>query len=209
MREATVITTVFWFFVAFLFAALEIEIEGKYGWAEKLPTWYRTTGLCGRLFGIFNSGRPLTGYHSFMLLVTVALFHAAYFQGLQWTLAEETKTLALYFAWVPCWDFLWFVLNPNYGWSRFRQDSVWWFAKSKWLFGWPLDYYVSWSVSIGLVYASSLLGADTSLLREHLVRLAVFGGMTAIAVVAAPLYRRWYHYMRQSDDREKAGIFHR
>ena len=34
---------VFLFVYALLFAAVEIEIEGEHGWAERLPTWYRVT----------------------------------------------------------------------------------------------------------------------------------------------------------------------
>ncbi len=205
----TVLSAVFWFFTAFLFAGIEIEIEGKHGWAEKLPTWYRTTGFCGRTFGLFNSGRPLTGYHSFMLLITLVLFHVQFVHGTAWTLAGEAKSLALYFAWVPQWDVLWFVLNPSYGWSKFRKDSVWWFGKGPWILGWPMDYYVAWGISIGLAYGASHLNASNEVLMHHMQKLALFVALTGIAVLLSPLYRRWYSYMRRVDDRDKAGIFHK
>ena len=45
---------------AFVFAKLEIEVEGPHGWAEKLPTWrIEHHFLLDWLFG----GRPLTSYH--------------------------------------------------------------------------------------------------------------------------------------------------
>ena len=36
------------FFWAFGLAGIEIEIEGGYGWAERLPTWFRKRGAVGR-----------------------------------------------------------------------------------------------------------------------------------------------------------------
>jgi hypothetical protein len=39
--------------------------------------------------------------------------------------------------------------------------------------------------------------------------LASFLALTAIAILASPLYHSWYRHMRKSDDRDKAGIFHR
>ena len=41
---------VFWCLFAFAITGLEIESEGKYGWAEKMPTWYRTTGFAARVY---------------------------------------------------------------------------------------------------------------------------------------------------------------
>ena len=58
-----VVRILFLFAYALLFALAEIEIEGAHGWAEKLPTWYRVTPRYARLFGLFLSGKPLTGYH--------------------------------------------------------------------------------------------------------------------------------------------------
>ena len=39
--------------LAFVMAAVEVEIEGPYGWAEKLPTPYRVSGPVARSFGPF------------------------------------------------------------------------------------------------------------------------------------------------------------
>ena len=40
---ALIVRTLFLFGYALLFAAVEIEIEGSHGWAERLPTWFRVT----------------------------------------------------------------------------------------------------------------------------------------------------------------------
>jgi hypothetical protein len=73
---ALIASILFWSVFATVIACVEIEIEGRYGWAEKLPTWYRTTGFCARVFGFVAGGKPLTGYHAFMFFVPVMIFHA-------------------------------------------------------------------------------------------------------------------------------------
>ena len=37
-------TALFWYGLAFVIAAMEIESEGKWGWADKAPTWYNRSG---------------------------------------------------------------------------------------------------------------------------------------------------------------------
>jgi hypothetical protein len=49
--------------LAYLFARVEVEIEGEAGWAANLPTWRIEEHL---LLDIFWGGRALTGYHLWM-----------------------------------------------------------------------------------------------------------------------------------------------
>ena len=121
---------VFWFVVALLFAAVEVESEGKRGWAENMPTWYRTSGPAARMYGRLMGGKPLTGYHLFMFFLPLFAMHSAFVSGARWSLASELEQLALYFVWAPMWDYLWFVLNPAYGAGGFKRHRVWWHAKS-------------------------------------------------------------------------------
>ena len=51
MNEVDVGRTLLLFFWAFGLAAIEIEIEGSRGWAERLPTWYLKRGPVGRGYG--------------------------------------------------------------------------------------------------------------------------------------------------------------
>lgn len=122
--------SLFWFALALLFALVEIEAEGKHGRAEKMPTWYRTTGLAARLYGAVMDAKPLTGYHLFMFFIPLLIAHVPFFSGTRWSVAAECAQLALFFAWCVAWDYLWFILNPHYGVKLFSKDSVWWHAQS-------------------------------------------------------------------------------
>ena len=203
-------TSLFWFLVAVIFAAIEIEIEGKHGWAEKTSTWFRTKGFAAKLYGFFMGGKPLTGYHLFMFFLPLLMFHAHFVMGVPWSLEAELMVFALYFVWMPTWDFLWFVLNPYYGVKKFKKQTVWWHVKSHWLFNiTPFDYFFGWGLSVVLAGVAAWFVSDAALLFSHLYLMVWFFFFTVLTILlGAPLYKRWHAKMRQRDDREASGIFH-
>ena len=79
---------------AFCLAGIEIEIEGGYGWAQRLPTWFLKRGLTGRIYGVVMGHRPLTGYHVFAFSIPVIVLHFPYVMGADWSLSAELLTLA-------------------------------------------------------------------------------------------------------------------
>src|SRR5262249_54357836 len=85
-----------------------------------------------RLYGVFMRGKPLTGYHAVMFVLPLWSFHIGFFAGVPWSWPAEAATLAAYMIWVVAWDFIWFLLNPPFGWGRFRKGEVWWHGA-----GWP------------------------------------------------------------------------
>jgi hypothetical protein len=203
MSEIDVGHTLLLFAWALGLAGIEIEIEGGYGWAERLPTWYRRRGGIGRAYGAVMGGRPLTGYHVFAFTIPLVVLHLPFVSGVEWTLARELTALATYFALAVVWDFLWFVLNPAYTVRRFGRGRVWWFAVP-WLWRFPLDYYTGWAASIALAALAALAAGDWEPLRRELWMLAGLAVLTGAVVAAAPLYHRWYRHMRRAgaDDRD-------
>lgn len=143
------------FFVALIaaaacFAKLEIQIEGPAGWAANLPTWRLRNSWLNRLF----PGRPLTGYHLYVLLFIVLVAHLPFAFGLPWTWFGEWKALAfILFFWVVE-DFLWFVLNPHYGLRRFRPQFIEWHRQAWWWLA-PRDYWIASMLAIALYVAAS------------------------------------------------------
>ena len=198
----------FWSLFATVLAAIEIESEGKHGWAHKAPTWYRTTGFWGKAYGLIMGGKPLTGYHAFMFFLPVLIFHAGFFMGAAWSLSAELEAWALYFVWCPLWDYYWFVLNPHYA-GKFKRESIWWHATSPWVFGlFPADYLVGLAVSLGFAGAAAWFAGSAAPIVEHLWLLAGFGVWTVLLHAAAPYYQFWYWRMRTADDRDRTKIFY-
>jgi hypothetical protein len=203
-----VIKSVFLFALAVVMAAIEIESEGKYGWADKAPTWYRTTGIAARIYGLIMSGKPLTGYHTFMFLLPLFIFHVQFIMGNYWTPVGEAMALATYFLVCPCWDFLWFVLNPYYGIKNFRKDKIWWHAKSIWIGPVPLDYIVGLTASILLAAIASYFNDGFFVLKNHLLVIGLILFFIGVTVALAPIYHQWYWFMRHRDERDKVEIFY-
>jgi hypothetical protein len=208
VNEVDVARTLILFAWAFGLAGIEIEIEGGYGWAERLPTWFRKRGPIGRVYGVAMGRRPLTGYHVYAFAIPLLVLHLPFVAGVDWTVAGELRTLATYFALAVVWDYLWFVLNPAYTVRRFERGKVWWF-NVPWIWRFPLDYYMGVLLSVGLAALAALQAGDAGLLRRHLWMLAGLAVLVALTVLAAPLFHRWYRHMRRSgaDDRRLTAMY--
>jgi len=120
---------------AFFFALLEIQIEGKSGWAELLPTWKVKFKWSKFLPGL---ERPLTGYHFYLWLFLFIYPHIS-FVFTDWTFSKELFLLSFILLITLIEDFLWFVFNPHFGLKKFRSKFIPW--HKPWLGPFPLSYY--------------------------------------------------------------------
>ena len=135
--------------LAYLFAKLEIQIEGPDGWAANLPTWrLPKTSRLRRLFG----NREVTGYHVFAFAFMAAAFHLPLILCEQFSLPLEARILASLAVFWVLEDFLWFALNPAFGLARFKPRHIPWHPH--WLGGVPVDYLVMAAFAI-ILYAYS------------------------------------------------------
>jgi hypothetical protein len=200
---ALVLRVLFLFGYALLFALVEIEIEGPHGWAERLPTWFRVRTPAARFYGLFMRGKPLTGYHAVMFVLPLWSFHIGFFAGVSWSWAAEAATLAAYLAWAVVWDLLWFLLNPRFGWARFRKGEVWWHGRT-WIGRFPIDYWGAIAVSLAIAASAHLGSYEHGVLARHAVLLAGFAALTLACGRAAPTYMRWYLHMRRPGADERA-----
>lgn len=121
--------------LAFVFAKVEVQIEGKHGWAANLPTWRIEEHP---LLDIFWGGRPITGYHAWMFTFMAMVFHLPIAFDPHLDLQLEARiigSLALF--WIVE-DFLWFVINPHFGLKRFGRTHIPW--HKQWCGPVPVDY---------------------------------------------------------------------
>jgi len=203
-----IIASIYLFILALLLALIEIEIEGKFGWAEKIPTWYKKTGI-SKAFYLLNGKKPLTGYHLFMLSFLFLIFHLVFFLGLIWTLQKELFILAIFFILSCNWDFLWFVLNPYYTIKNYRKDKIWWFSQSKWVFNiFPIDYVCAFIIASILIITTALYSNNYLIVIDYLTLLITLLALTIITILLSPIYHRWYKEMRKKDERNLIRIFH-
>lgn len=137
--------------ISFTVAQTEIQIEGKDGWAKNLPTWRIKNKLTDLLF----NGNPLTGYHFWMFSSIFLLFHTPFIFNLNWSLKNELAILASYTFFLVIEDFLWFVLNPNYGIRKFNKVHVTW--HKNWIGPVPSNYPVGIIFTLLLFILSNIV----------------------------------------------------
>lgn len=185
----------FWLYIlifGIFLALLEIEIEGENGWAKNLPTWRRTKNNAP--IGFL---RNLTGYHLILNLMILSLNHVFFIglYGYTWLVGELfifafTAFLIIY------WDFLWFLLNPHFTVNKFEKEHIPWYTDSRWIMGFPIDYWYGIGLSIFLAllgYSMNLSG----LMEEYVATCAIGVLIWCVVFFASPLYHKWYHFMRR------------
>jgi len=130
-------TFLFTLLLAFMFAHVEVEIEGPHGWATSLPTWrVENHWLLDLLWG----GRAMTGYHAWVFPFIALFFHfPMVFRGF-WSWRAQVRAIACVMLFWVAEDGLWFVLNPAYGLARFDPVNVPWHRH--WWGPAPADYWV-------------------------------------------------------------------
>ncbi len=136
--------------LAFVFAQVEVQIEGAAGWAAALPTWRIEQHW---LLDIAWGGRPLTGYHVWVFSFMALVFHLPVFFASSWDWRHESRVLGGLMVFWIAEDFLWFVLNPAFGIAKFDPACVPW--HKHWLLGMPTDY-LTFSVAGLLLMIASL-----------------------------------------------------
>jgi hypothetical protein len=127
--------------VAWLFALLEIQIEGRHGWAENLPTWRIDNKWTRAIYK-----KPLTGYHLYAQGFILVMAHLPFGLNLvPWRLQYELRILAFVVLFWILEDFLWFICNRDFGFKGFtpkriswHRDVWWWIAPREYWLGVPL-----------------------------------------------------------------------
>ena len=129
--------------LAYIFANVEIQIEGDKGWAAGLPVTFRVEQHW--LLDIFWGGRAMTGYHAYIFPFMFLFFQFPMLMFWQWTLKLQARGLAcVMFFWVAE-DVLWFILNPAFGWAKLTPAGVPW--HKHWVLGLPTDYWTFTAVA--------------------------------------------------------------
>lgn len=152
---------VFLFTVANWIALLEVQIEGKNGWASALPCWRaRPDAWYNKLYGkIIGGGLPLTGYHAFLFSLVFLFLHLPFFVSTHWTVAEELKVWSAYFLLCITWDFLYFVWSPYFMVTGNGPNSI--SSNKTMLFGiFPGDYMVGLAASFLFTLFASLFSGE-------------------------------------------------
>ena len=172
------------------------------------------SGPLARLFGLVLAGKPLTGYNLLMFAATLVFFHLPFAFGAPWTAARELALLAAWVSWSAIWDFLWFLLNPAYGWRRFRRGQR--------VVARPLALAPAARLLVGhrrlagsgarrATGAGGAGGSEASAaglapLAAQALLLVVFAGWAVLNGLVSPLYGRLYRYTHSAEFDERGRV---
>jgi hypothetical protein len=108
----SIISVIFVILLSVLLGYLEIQIEGRYGWAKNLPTWRRDM-----------NGFVWTGYHISLWLFLLLVVHIPFiFTG--WTAVKECFVLSFLVLILLMEDAFWFLMNKDFcGDDHWRQPK--------------------------------------------------------------------------------------
>jgi len=165
-------------FAAFVFAMIEIEIEGKHGWCENLPTPH-----------IGSSKHSLTVYHvlafCFILTMTFSVFAA---RPALWSAQEGAFVFSILLMFFALEDVYWFILNPHYGITKI--NTAWWHVTCNNV---PVIY-------IALPTLAAVIAGFAGYLSQFGSSLLAMGGVTLGVAVISPLYHFIYNRIHSAED---------
>ena len=154
----------FVFLISIIYSLIEIEMEGKNGWAKNLPTARNV---------IFT----FTLYHLYMMAFVFLIFYQLFIDKDIWMMTFYT-TMFFYIE-----DFLWFVLNPYFTIKKYNSKNVKW--HKKWILGQPIENYISYLIFMFTYY-------NTNYKSEHTNSLIVIILLLSITVLLSPIYHKFY-----------------
>lgn len=135
--------------IAFAVAKLEINIEGKNGWGEGLPTWR----IKNRLTKLVWGEKPYTGYHFWFLITMLLCLHFPFFvYPMLWSLNLELMMSGMFLISVIIEDIFWFAFNPYFGFKKFNKTHAHW--HDKWFGPVPLFYIRLFIPALLLIFLS-------------------------------------------------------
>lgn len=165
---------------AAVYSAIEIEMEGKHGWAVNLPTAKKVVG-------------DFTLYHLYMMLFVGIVISAVFIPRMAcgvtpWQAAVQFMFYLL--LWFLVEDFLWFVLNPYFTLEKYTAENIPW--HKKWI-GKHIPLHNALG-AIGLVALAALEG--TYSLYLGLLLSVLFCGAV---IFGAPAYHRFYEALHKRE----------
>ena len=181
------------FVIVVIVAFLDEQVERKkgktdYGWAKYLDCWRpkNPNSFIPKIYSIIMEGKELTGYHIALFSLVFIVLHVPFFTGVSWDLIRELETLSMYFMVMLFEDFLYFVLNPDFGAKKFKPQYIPW--HKNWIGPIPTDYPVGIGVSLGFALLAAIFW-DINILGGWGVTLGIFIALTLLSILVSEIMR--------------------
>lgn len=168
----------YFYLIGLALALLEIEIEGIDGWAKNLPTkklkfWWTQ-----------KSGKEITGYHLILTIFLLLFMHLPLILEKRFSLELEVLILTQYLIFIIYWDYLWFILNPQFRLKNFKMGGVPW--HQSWFMGLPTEY---WLALLGAIFLPIIFFGPNAIWTQ-LLYIAIYFVFILLTIVFYWIFAR-------------------
>lgn len=122
-----------------------------------------------------------------------------YFFGHPVNLANEFELIAYFLLFGVTWDFLWFVMNPHYGFAKFKKTEIPWFSQNKWILQDRVSIPHVMHLFVGTLFATlaAVINKNPEEISFYLINLIVFAVLSVATIMLSPLYHKLYTILRK------------
>ena len=159
---------IFVFVISIIYSLIEIEMEGEYGWCEKLPTAKKVIS-------------SFTFYHLLMMVLIITLFYQQFHKKDIWLIIFYITS----FFFIE--DFLWFILNPYFTYDKYSKENIPW--HKHWVGAQPIENYVCYLITIITYF-------NTKFKSEQMTSIINIIILIFLTMSLAPLYHKFYFKIR-------------
>ena len=162
-----------------IYALIEIEIEGKNGWMEGLPTP-----------GVLKFGtKNMTLYHIYMLILIIVSIIFQNNMTFSFNIFLYSLTNVLFILFLE--DILWFIFNPHFTIKKYSKKDIWWHSKQPWYFGMPLHNYIISLIVLIISYYFYITNVPLhSIILNNLIYSYLF---IVLSIILSPIYHKFYN----------------
>lgn len=157
--------------LATIYSLIEIELEGKCGWAATIPT------------SQVAKGNHFTWYHLYMIVFLSIMCIGIWWKRYEVPWWKKILIAAFFLTWILLLeDFLWFVFSPYFTLKKYKKQNIPW--HTKWLGPIPVHNFVGLTI---LILLALLIG-----IPEIWGSFVFIIPATILLVCISPLYHLFY-----------------
>lgn len=164
------------FLYSLLWALMFVNAEGSDGWGGK--SGWVISGKKWFFMNLFTFGRPIRLLPVFGIITFIVsyLFPPLWniSKGFPFTLTNWGELIAYFALFAILEDLLWFLVNPHYGFSKFKKEFIPWHPR--WFLRIPIDYWIGVVVFIasGLLFKGIGWTVVVSSIQLFLVAISIY-----------------------------------
>jgi len=174
-----IIKYIYFFTIVFALIVIENRLEMKYKFAKRIHKFHLKSKFLSFVFG----GKELNGYFIGSIIGLFLFLHIPFLITASWSIGAEAEIFSVLILMSIFWDFLWVVLSPYYGISKFNSKNLYWYEN--WIAFLPIEYIRSFGFALMITLIDYPFG-----IGKIVTLFLVFGIASLIIIVINELFSK-------------------